>query len=174
MHKKQKIMMNRFAITILGILLLLVGCASNEEKLEKTKSIVDEINEELKVTKGKNLFYSDNEIRSRFTYYLISGEVKFINEEMFTETGHFLNLYYFESNKLIFLDGKSMSYIPKEGGFNKKPVKMEIYFDNSVVLEAKVIESREIKELSDSKIGEVIAHAKKLYELSREHLENKE
>lgn len=166
--------MNRFAITILGFLLLLIGCASSEEKLEKAKSIVNKINEELKVIKGKNLFYSDNEIRSRFTYYLISGEVKFINEEMFTETGHFFNLYYFESDKLIFLDGKSMSYLPKKGGFNKKPVNMKIYFDDSVVLEAMVIESREIIELPDSKIDEIIAHSKKLYKLSREHLENKE
>lgn len=150
------------------------ACASHEEKLEQLKQKVNLISEELKSVKGEHLFYTDDKVRSRFTYYIVEDEIKFINEEMFTETEHSLNLYYFDDSNLIFLDGKSIDYQPKEKSYNKITSNLKIYFFNDIVLESDVIRNRQVVTLEDDVIKKIISHSKKMFELATDHLNKKE
>ncbi len=158
-------------ITIFALSFFLNSCASREQRLERTKEKVNVINEELKTIKGENLFYSDEKNRSRFTFYLIDEKIKFINEELFSEFGHFVNLYYFENRKLIYLDSKSLGYIPDENGFIKKPATRKIYFYGDEILESDVIIKSERVELSRDELDEIIGHSNTLMRLSSEHLD---
>lgn len=150
---------------------ILVSCASREEKLAQAKEIVNVISDSLKNVKGESIYIADEDKRTRFTYYIIDNEIKYINEELFIPTGHFVNFYYFDNSKLIHLDSRSLSYIPEESGLVKKPAEKRIYLDGSEVLDSDIIVKGERTELQESEIKELIAYADKLFNLSLDHLQ---
>ncbi len=163
----------KILISILVVICTLsLSCASKEEKLERAKEKVKIINDSTAWLKGESIYIRGAEQRTRFTYYTIGGEIKFINEEVFTLTGHFVNLYYFDDGKLIYLDSRSISYIPSEKGTTKKPADKKIYFDNKTVLESDVIIMGEKVELERSQIDEIINYAAYLLDTSYSHIKN--
>lgn len=157
-----------FLITL--SILLLLNCASREEKLERTKESVNHISEALKNIKGESIVLTNTDMSSRSTYYIIDNKIGYINEEQYTHTGHFVNLYYFLNDRLIHINSRGMDYIKDNDKLNKKSIRAQIYFDDEEVLEATIIENGKEVELNDSLKIRILTHSQKLISLAREDL----
>ncbi|MFO7526254.1 MAG: hypothetical protein R6W68_12455 [Ignavibacteriaceae bacterium] len=150
--------------------LLLLNCASREEKLEKTKEYVNQIKEALTNIKGESIVWTDSSMSSRSTYYIIDDKIKYINEEQYTRTGHFVNLYYFNNDKLVHINSRGMDYVNENDKLKKKASRVQIYFDDDEVLESIIIENGVEVELNENNKLFILDHSKKLMSLAREDL----
>lgn len=162
----------KFASFLLTLcILLLLNCASREEKLERTKEFVNQIKEALISIKGESIVLTDSSISSRSTYYIIDDKICYINEEQYTRTGHFVNLYYYQNDRLVHINSRGMDYVNDNDKLIKKSIRAQIYFNNEEVLESTIIENGDNIELDENYKLMILAHAQKLMTLAREDLQ---
>lgn len=161
----------KFATYLLTLsFLLLLNCASREEKLERTKEFVSHISETLKNIKGKNIVLTNSEMSSRSTYYIIDDKISYINEEQYTQTGHFVNLYYFQNDRLVHINSRGMDYVNENDKLTKKSIRAQIYFYQEEVLESTIIENGNRAELNENEKSRILTHSQKLFSLASEEL----
>ncbi len=166
-------MANKVLIIMIFLGLVFQSCASKEERLEKQKAKVEEIKDNLNNERGAKLFYSSDTTNSSFTYFTVDGEIVIINEEMYIgNSGHSLNLHFYNNDKIIHTELKQMFYERKEKGFDKQPINIKIYFDyNGDVLAAEKVRKKKMVEMTEEEQQNILNHSQKLFELSKDNLE---
>jgi|SRR5690606_33248359 len=164
--------MNLQRIVIILAAIILISCASREEKLERTKEKVDAMKESLANIKGDNIYINEPDSRNRISYYLIDDKISFINEEIKTHSSHFINLYYYDNGKLIYLNSKGLDYQQTEEKFDKLAKNYSVYFNGTEILESAVIVNKAYVDLTDDEKNKILEYSSKIYNMSEEHLLN--
>ncbi len=87
---------------------LIISCASKDEKLQNHKDYIKKIANEIKFEDGFNTIKVIGERRSIFRSYFINDELVFINEEVtIADRGSSVNHYYFKDDQLISYEAKN-------------------------------------------------------------------
>jgi len=148
--------------------LMIISCASSEEKLQNIKDYVVKLSAEIKFEDGFDAIKVRGEKRSRFRSYYQNNELVFINEDMnIGNRGDSANKYFFRNGILVYY--KEDTILKKDDSLNvygKTPLRTEIYFDGNSVLQSERIIKGVLLPLSDKEINSIIEHSKILKELA--------
>ena len=94
--------MIKYFIPLFFGFVLIVSCASKDEKLQHLKEYIQKIADEIKYEDGFNTIKVIGERRSIFRSYFLNDELVFINEEVtIGNRGNSVNHYYFKSDQLV-------------------------------------------------------------------------
>jgi len=160
----------RYLTLIFFSVVLNVACASKEERLQKQMEKVEDIKNKYDMVRGNKLFFSNDSIRTSFTYFLDNDEIAIINEEMYTKNlGQSFNLHFYDRTKTICIELVQMNYEPKENKFDKHTADISIFFDDDGdVLESRKLVNNKPQEMEKDEISSILNHSKKILQLSLE------
>lgn len=160
--------MAKKSIVLLLPFLILISCASKEEKLQNYKNYVQNISDTLKFEDGFNTIKVIGEKRSIFRSYFLGDELVFINEDLsIGNRGTSANKYFFKDNVLIHYSEHSIFMEPDSSGKKSKfQIKGSIYFDGKTVLEAERFKTEGIIEFSKVEIKAILEQSELLKELA--------
>ncbi len=136
--KKTFITMLKYFITLFLGFVLVISCASKDEKLQNYKDYIQKIANEIKFEDGFNTIKVLGERRSIFRSYFLNDELVFINEDVsIGNRGSSANQYYFKNNKLINYTQKTL--MMKDDSLNittKTMITLAMFLDNRLILES--------------------------------------
>ena len=162
--------MLRYLTLIFFSAVLIFACASKEERLQKQMGKVEEIKNKYDLVRGNKLFFSNDSIRTSFTYFLDNGEIVIINEEMYTRNlGQSFNLHFYDNKNSIHTELVQMNYELQENKFDKHTADISIFFDDDGdVLESRKLVNNKLIEMYKDEISTILNHSKKILQLSLE------
>ena len=162
--------MLRYLTLIFFSAVLIFACASKEERLQKQMGKVEEIKNKYDLERGNKLFFSNDSIRTSFTYFLDNGEIVIINEEMYTRNlGQSFNLHFYDNKNSIHTELVQMNYELQENKFDKHTADISIFFDDDGdVLESRKLVNNKLIEMDKDEISTILNHSKKILQLSLE------
>ncbi|MCU0344781.1 MAG: hypothetical protein MUF28_13285 [Ignavibacterium sp.] len=109
-------MIKYYIFLFLGFVLI-ISCASKDEKLQNYKDYIQKISNEIKFEDGFNTIKVIGERRSIFRSYFLKDELVFITEDVsIGNRGSSVNQYYFKDNNLISYNEKTI--ILKDNSLN--------------------------------------------------------
>lgn len=118
--------------------LMILSCASKEEKLQNYKDYVQKIAASIKYEDGFDCIKVTSEKRSKFRSYYLENELVYINEDLsIGNRGRSANHYYFKDNKLIYCEQKQL--LLKDDSLNiksKTNITLNFYVDGYEILES--------------------------------------
>lgn len=155
-------------IVFLVPFLILISCASKEEKLKNLKDYVQKISETVKFEDGFNTIKVIGEKRSIFRSYFLEDDLVFINEDLsIGNKGSSANKYFFKDNVLIHYSEHSV-FIQSDssGKKNKSQIKGSIFFDGENVIEAERLSIDGIINFSDDEIKAILEKSELLRDLA--------
>jgi hypothetical protein len=160
-------MIKKLSIFLLPFLLVL-SCASKDEKLQNIKDYVEKISNEIKFEDGFDAIKVRGEKRSRFRSYYQNDELVFINEDMnIGNRGNSANKYYLRNNTLVYYSEQSL--IMKDDSLkikSKSMIRTEIYFSGNETIQSERILQGNSLPLTDAEIKSIIEHYNILKELA--------
>jgi len=153
---------------LLMLFLVILSCASKEEKLQAYKDYVAKISSGLMYEEGINNIKVIGERRSIFRSYFADEQLVFINENMsIGRRGESANHYYFKDNELIHFEEKSILFKDDSLSIDRKTIVNSLFFiDGNDTLETNRIIGGEQQALSFEEINRIIKHAQILKEIS--------
>lgn len=160
--------MAKKSIVLLLPFLILISCASKEEKLQNYKDYVQKISDTLKFEDGFNTIKVIGEKRSIFRSYFLDDKLVFINEDLsIGNRGTSANKYFFKDDVLIHYSEHSIFMEPDSSGKkNKFQIKGSIYFDGENVLEFERFKTEGTIEFSNDEIKAILKQSELLKELA--------
>ncbi len=160
--------MAKKSIVLLLPFLILISCASKEEKLQNYKDYVQKISDTLKFEDGFNTIKVIGEKRSIFRSYFLDDKLVFINEDLsIGNRGTSANKYFFKDDVLIYYSEHSIFMEPDSSGKkNKFQIKGSIYFDGENVLEFERFKTEGTIEFSNDEIKAILEQSELLKELA--------
>lgn len=163
--------MAKIFIVIAVPFLLLISCASKDERLQNYKEYVQKIADSLKFEDGFNTIKVIGEKRSIFRSYFIDDELVFINEDMsIGNRGSSANKYFFKDDDLIYFEENSLFMYPDSTGKKGKyQIKGSIYFDGNEILEIERFKTEGVTEYTKEDIDTILSHSKLLQESAKKN-----
>lgn len=164
--------MLRYLTLIFFSAVFIFACASKEERLQNRIQLVKEFKALNEFDKNSILFYEAENIGSKFTYYSKGGEIKIINEELYSDNNTNSNcIYYYNDNKPIYTKIMRVRIDKEDNQLFRNDIEIEIYFDNNYeALYSFKIENKTEKEIDLKELKFIYEHAKKLYTLAKADL----
>jgi hypothetical protein len=163
-------MIKYFISLFLGFVLV-VSCASKDEKLQNNKDYIKKIADEIKFEDGFNTIKVIGERRSIFRSYFIDDKLVFINEDVsISDRGTSVNHYYFKDDQLISYEQKTI--LMRDDSLNitsKTMISLGIYLDNKIILESNYWIGGVQTTVVESDVEKVISHAALLKELAEKN-----
>jgi hypothetical protein len=163
-------MIKYFIPLFLGFVLI-ISCASKDEKLQNYKDYIQKIANEIKYEDGFNTIKVIGERRSVFRSYFVNDELVFINEEVsIGNRGSSVNHYYFKDGQLISYEQKTI--LMKDDSLNitsKTIISLGVYLDNKIILESDYWIGGVQTTVVESDVEKLINHASLLKELAEKN-----
>ena len=160
--------MLKYFITLFLGFVLIISCASKDEKLQNYKDYIKKISDEMKVEDGVKTIKVIGERRSIFSSYFINDDLVFINEDVsIGNRGSSANQYYFKDNKLINYNQRTL--LMKDDSLNittKTMINLELFLDGKEILESQYWIGIVQTVLVEKDIDNIIDHAELLKELA--------
>jgi hypothetical protein len=168
-------MIKYFVFLFLGFVLI-ISCASKDEKLQNYKDYVQKISNEIKYEDGFNTIKVVGERRSIFRSYFLNDELVFITEDVtIGNRGSSVNQYYFKDDKLINYNQKTI--VLKDDSLNinsKTMITMQMFLSGSEILESDFWIGGVQNTVVQSDVEKIIGHAELLKELAIKNRPRKE
>lgn len=168
-------MIKYFVFLFLGFVLI-ISCASKDEKLQNYKDYVQKISNEIKYEDGFNTIKVLGERRSIFRSYFLNDELVFITEDVtIGNRGSSVNQYYFKDDKLINYNQKTI--VLKDDSLNitsKTMITMQMFLSGSEILESDFWIGGVQNTVVQSDVEKIIGHAELLKELAIKNRPKKE
>ena len=168
-------MIKYYIFLFLGFVLI-ISCASKDEKLQNYKDYIQKISNEIKFEDGFNTIKVIGERRSIFRSYFLKDELVFITEDVSIGTrGSSVNQYYFKDNNLISYNQKTI--ILKDDSLNitsKTMITMQIFLNDKEILESDFWIGGAQNTVVQNDVEKIIGHAKLLKELAIKNRPRKE
>ena len=163
-------MIKYFISLFLGFVLV-VSCASKDEKLQNNKDYIKKIADEIKFEDGFNTIKVIGERRSIFRSYFIDDKLVFINEDVsISDRGTSVNHYYFKDDQLISYEQKTI--LMRDDSLNitsKTMISLGIYLDNKIILESNYWIGGVQTTVVENDVEKVMSHAALLKELAEKN-----
>lgn len=163
--------MIKYLIPLFLGFVLIISCASKDEKLQNYKDYIKKIADEIKYEDGFNTIKVMGERRSIFRSYFLNDKLVFINEEVgIGDRGSSVNHYYFKDDQLISYEQKTI--LMKDDSLNiksKTMISLGIYFDDKTILESDYWIGSVKTTVIESDIEKIISHATLLKELAEKN-----
>jgi hypothetical protein len=168
--------MIKYFIPLFLVFVLVISCASKDEKLQNYKNYIQKVANEIKFEDGFNTIKVIGERRSVFRSYFLNDELVFINEEVgIGNRGTSVNHYYFKDGQLISYEQKTI--LMKDDSLNitsKTIISLGIYLDNKIILESDYWIGGVQTTVVESDVEKVINHASLLKELAEKNRPKKQ
>ena len=166
-------MIKYFIFLFIGFVLI-ISCASKDEKLQNFKDYVQKVSNEIKFEDGFNTIKVLGERRSIFRSYFIDDKLVFVNEDVsIGNRGSSANQYYFKDNKLISYTQKTL--LMKDDSLNittKTMITFEMFLDGNVILESNYWIGGVQTTVVESDVEKIISHSVLLKELAEKNRPN--
>ncbi len=163
-------MLKYFTSLFLGFVLI-ISCASKDEKLQNNKDYIQKIANEIKYEDGFNTIKVIGERRSIFRSYFLNDELVFINEEItIGNRGNSVNHYYFKGGKLVSFEEKTI--LMKDDSLNitsKTMITLSMILDDRVILQSEYWIGSVQTTVVENDVENVIHHAALLKELAEKN-----
>lgn len=163
--------MIKYLIPLFLGFVLIISCASKDEKLQNYKDYIKKIADEIKYEDGFNTIKVIGERRSIFRSYFLNDELVFINEEVgIGDRGSSVNHYYFKDDQLVSYEQKAI--LMKDDSLNiksKTMISLGIYLDDKTILESDYWIGSVKTTVIESDIVKIISHATLLKELAEKN-----
>lgn len=160
--------MLKFFTPVMLSFVLIISCASKDEKLQNNKDYIQKIANEIKFDDGFNTIKVIGERRSIFRSYFINDELVFINEEVtIADRGSSVNHYYFKDDQLISYEQKTL--LTRDDSLNitsKTMIKLWMILDEKIPLESDYWIGSVKTTVVENDIEKVISHAELLKKLA--------
>ncbi len=161
-------MIKIFLLIFISLILLLISCGKQEYTEKEISKIVQRTDSLLINLAGQKYDWASAKAYSTILAFYPEPDIIFLNEKLKYRRGaEAFNLYYYKDSHLIHFIGKKLEYFTKEVKKTKKQLtklKLNLDSDGDVISYQKVI-NRELLNLDDSELEEVLTHAKELYKL---------
>jgi len=161
-------MIKIFLLIFISLILLLISCGKQEYTEKEISKIVQRTDSLLINLAGQKYDWASAKAYSTILAFYPEPDIIFLNEKLKYRRGaEAFNLYYYKDSHLIHFIGKKLEYFTKEVRKTKKQLtklKLNLDSDGDVISYQKVI-NRELLNLDDSELEEVLTHAKELYKL---------
>jgi len=168
--------MLKFLTPVMLSFVLIISCASKDEKLQNNKDYIQKIANEIKFEDGFNTIKVIGERRSIFRSYFLNDELVFVNEEVsIGNRGSSANQYYFKEDKLIHYTQKTL--LMKDDSLNittKTMITLEMFIDGNSVLESDYWIGGTQTPVVESDVSKIINHATLLKGLAEKNRPKKE
>lgn len=169
-NKLIMIMIKYFISMFIGFVLI-ISCASKDEKLQSYKNYVQEISDSLKFENGFNTIKVLGERRSRFRSYFVNDELVFINEDLnIGKRGTSANKYFFKDGELVHF--KEHSILMKDDSLNiknKSIINSTLYLNGEEILESDRMITGVPTPFSKEEVTAIVKHSKILQELAQKN-----
>ena len=163
--------MIKYLIPMFLSFVLIISCASKDEKLQNYKDYIKKIANEIKYEDGLNTIKVLGERRSIFRSYFLNDELVFINEDVsIGNRGSSVNHYYFKDDQLISYEEKT--FLMKDDSLNitsKTMITLGMILDDRIIFESNYWIGGIQKVIVESDVETVISHAKLLKELAEKN-----
>jgi hypothetical protein len=156
------------------LFVLIVSCASKDEKLQNYKDYIHKISNEIKFEDGFNIIKVLGERRSIFRSYFLNDELVFIIEDVsIGNRGSSANQYYFKDDKLINYTQKTI--LMKDDSLNissKTMITFSLFLDGKSVLESDYWIGGVQTTVVESEVEKIVSHSVLLKELAEKNRPN--
>lgn len=163
-------MLKYFIPLFLGFVLI-VSCASKDEKLQNYKDYIQKISNEIKFEDGFNTIKVLGERRSIFRSYFLNDELVFVNEEVtIGNRGNSVNHYYFKGGQLVSFEEKTI--LMKDDSLNitaKTMLTLSMILDDRLILQSEYWIGGVQTTVVEKDVEKVINHAALLKELAQKN-----
>jgi len=168
--------MIKYIVSLFLGFVLIISCASKDEKLQNYKDYVQKISNEMRYEDGFNTIKVLGERRSIFRSYFLNDELVFITEDVtIGNRGSSVNQYYFKDDKLINYNQKTI--VLKDDSLNitsKTMVTMQMFLNDKEILESDFWIGGLQNTVVQNDVEKIIGHAKLLKELAIKNRPRKE
>lgn len=163
--------MIKYFITLFLGFVLVISCASKDEKLQNYKDYVQKISGEIKFEDGFNTIKVLGERRSIFRSYFLNDELVFVNEDVsIGNRGSSANQYYFKNDNLINYTQKTL--LLKDDSLNittKTMITFILFLDGKTVLESDYWIGGVQTTAIENDVEKVVSHSVLLKELAEKN-----
>lgn len=163
--------MLKYFIPLFLVFVLIVSCASKDEKLQNYKDYIQKIANEIKFEDGFNTIKVIGERRSIFRSYFLNDELVFVNEDVtIGNRGSSANQYYFKDSKLISYTQKTL--LMKDDSLNitaKTMLTLSMILDDRLILQSEYWIGGVQTTVVEKDVEKVINHAALLKELAEKN-----
>ena len=163
--------MLKYFIPLFLVFVLIVSCASKDEKLQNYKDYIQKISNEIKFEDGFNTIKVIGERRSIFRSYFLNDELVFVNEEVtIGNRGNSVNHYYFKGGQLVSFEEKTI--LMKDDSLNitaKTMLTLSMILDERLILQSEYWIGGVQTTVVEKDVEKVINHAALLKELAEKN-----
>lgn len=163
--------MLKYFIPLFLVFVLIVSCASKDEKLQNYKDYIQKISNEIKFEDGFNTIKVIGERRSIFRSYFLNDELVFVNEEVtIGNRGNSVNHYYFKGGQLVSFEEKTI--LMKDDSLNitaKTMLTLSMILDDRLILQSEYWIGGVQTTVVEKDVEKVINHAALLKELAEKN-----
>lgn len=163
--------MLKYFIPLFLVFVLIVSCASKDEKLQNYKDYIQKISNEIKFEDGFNTIKVLGERRSIFRSYFLNDELVFVNEEVtIGNRGNSVNHYYFKGGQLVSFEEKTI--LMKDDSLNitaKTMLTLSMILDDRLILQSEYWIGGVQTTVVEKDVEKVINHAALLKELAEKN-----
>lgn len=163
--------MLKYFIPLFLVFVLIVSCASKDEKLQNYKDYIQKIANEIKFEDGFNTIKVIGERRSIFRSYFLNDELVFVNEEVtIGNRGNSVNHYYFKGGQLVSFEEKTI--LMKDDSLNitaKTMLTLSMILDERLILQSEYWIGGVQTTVVEKDVEKVINHAALLKELAQKN-----
>ncbi len=163
--------MLKYFIPLFLVFVLVVSCASKDEKLQNYKDYIQKISNEIKFEDGFNTIKVLGERRSIFRSYFLNDELVFVNEEVtIGNRGNSVNHYYFKGGQLVSFEEKTI--LMKDDSLNitaKTMLTLSMILDDRQILQSEYWIGSVQTTVVEKDVEKVINHAALLKELAEKN-----
>jgi hypothetical protein len=156
------------------VFVLIISCASKDEKLQNYKDYIQKISNEIKFEDGFNTIKVLGERRSIFRSYFLNDELVFINEDVsIGNRGSSANQYYFKDDKLINYTQKTL--LVKDDSLNittKTMITLSMILDDRMILQSDYWIGGVQTTVVESEVEKIVSHSVLLKELAEKNRPN--
>lgn len=163
--------MLKYFIPLFLVFVLIVSCASKDEKLQNYKDYIQKISNEIKFEDGFNTIKVLGERMSIFRSYFLNDELVFVNEEVtIGNRGNSVNHYYFKGGQLVSFEEKTV--LMKDDSLNitaKTMLTLSMILDDRLILQSEYWIGGVQTTVVEKDVEKVINHAALLKELAEKN-----
>ena len=153
-----------YFIPLFLVFVLIISCASKDEKLQYNKDYIQKIANEIKFEDGFNTIKVIGDRRSIFRSYFINDELVFINEEVtIGDRGNSVNHYYFKDGQLVSYEEKTL--LMRDDSLNitaKTMITLSMILDDRIILQSEYWIGSAQTTVVENDVEKVISHAELL------------